>query len=699
MPKPNNNTNPSEQVVRIPMMDVRAAVVPNSVDEKGRSIDVVFGTETPVKRYSWVRDEYFNEVLSFEPSHIRMDRIDQGVVPLLDNHRSWSGSEGVLGSISNVRIEGGKGYCTLRFADTPDVENTWQKVRQGHIKGVSVGYAIHRMELQPAKDPNDKSELPTYRAVDWEPMEVSMAPIPADAFSGTRSNEQQLYPVTLINNTTSNTETDMKREQIIALLEKRGISFDANATDEQLLALVERAMNTPAPAPAPAPTPAPAAGDDQAARATAATAERQRVLDIQSICRKAGVEEATITKYIDENTSIEAVRAAVLERYQAADPNKGAAPGVSVGRDREVEGRREAAVDALVLRSAQVGGYKPTADAAAVEQYRYMTLMDHAKRALENLGIDYRGLDPMELVKRAITSSGSDFPVLLEGTNRRILLAAYSSIADTWRQFCSIGSVSDFREYKRLRVGSMFASLDQVNENGEFKNKPMTDADYEKISVGTFGNTINVSRQMIINDDLNGFTRLTANLGRAAARTIELKVYELLAQNSGLGPNMVDGNPLFDASHGNIGTGAAISMDSLDADRIVMAKQKDKDGNDFLDLRPSILLLPIGLGAAARTYNDAAYDPDSTGKFQKPNTVKGLVNTIVDTPRLTGTRRYMFADPNIAPVLEVAFLNGVQTPFMDSQEGFKVDGMEWKIRHDFGVAAIGYQGAVTNAGA
>jgi hypothetical protein len=176
-------------------------------------------------------------------------------------------------------------------------------------------------------------------------------------------------------------------------------------------------------------------------------------------------------------------------------------------------------------------------------------------------------------------------------------------------------------------------------------------------------------------------------------------VYASLAENSGAGPTMADGNPLFHSSHNNISTGAALSMEALEADRVVMALQKDIDGNDFLDIRPSVLLCPITLGASARTYNDAAFDPDSTGKFQKPNTVRGLFSQIVDTPRLSGTRRYLFADPNIAPVLEVAFLNGVQTPYMESEETFDVDGMRWKIRHDYGVAAIDWQGAVTNAGA
>jgi hypothetical protein len=98
--------------------------------------------------------------------------------------------------------------------------------------------------------------------------------------------------------------------------------------------------------------------------------------------------------------------------------------------------------------------------------------------------------------------------------------------------------------------------------------------------------------------------------------------------------------------------------------------------------------------------NQSQYDPDTVAnKAQmKPNVVAGLYRDIVDTGRLTGTRRYSFADPSIAPVIEVAFLDGNELPFMDSQEGFRMDGVEWKVRLDYGVGAIDYRGAVTNAG-
>ena len=161
---------------------------------------------------------------------------------------------------------------------------------------------------------------------------------------------------------------------------------------------------------------------------------------------------------------------------------------------------------------------------------------------------------------------------------------------------------------------------------------------------------------------------------------------------------MGDGNPLFHSSHSNITTSAAITMAALDLDRVAMASQTDVGGNDFLDLRPAVLLVPLALGGTARVINGAQYDPDTANKLQKPNIVNGLFRDIVDSPRLSGNRRYLFADPNEAPVLEVAFLDGNQEPYVEQEAGFTVDGTRYKVRLDFGVAGIDYRGAVTNAG-
>lgn len=449
----------------------------------------------------------------------------------------------------------------------------------------------------------------------------------------------------------------------------------------------------------PAPAPAVPAVDADKVRAEAVAAERKRVQDIQVAVRQAGLGAEFAETLITGGQTADEARAAVLGELEKAQKNiDNSNQDAKLTGKGEVEKRRLGIESGLLLRSGQESVLKLTDEAKTLgRNFRGHTLLDIAKDCLTRAGVKYDGLLPMEIVGRAITSSSSDFPVILEGTIRRMLLANFEAAPDTWRRFCMVGSVSDFREHKRLRMGTL-SRLDKMQENEEYANKSIPDAELEKIYAETYGNTINVSRKMIVNDDLAAFIRLAQMLGRAAARSIEIDVYSLFALNAGAGPTMNDGNPLFHASHANIGTGAAISVASLDADRVLMAQQMDPNQNDYLDIRPSILVLPIGLGGTARVLNSSTYDPETSSPLQRPNIVNGLFQDIVDTPRLSGTARYLFADPMVEPVFEVAFLNGVQTPFMETNMPFSVDGMQWKIRFDYGFGAIGWRGVVKNAG-
>jgi hypothetical protein len=280
----------------------------------------------------------------------------------------------------------------------------------------------------------------------------------------------------------------------------------------------------------------------------------------------------------------------------------------------------------------------------------------------------------------------------------KTLLAAYATADDTWRSFCGVKSVSDFRDHNLYRTGS-FGTLDAINEAGEFKNKSIPDGEKATVSVGSYGNIIGITRKALVNDDLGAFNDLAVKLGRAAALTIEAAVYTLLGLNSGLGPTQTDNSPFFDGTaRSNVGTGAALSAASVDADAALMASQMDPSGNEFLNLQPHALLVPRTLKSTANLINDAEYDPDANYKVQKPNTSKGMFKVVAATPRLSGTQRYMFADPALYPALVVAFLQGQEAPTVQSQEGWRVDGTEMKVALDFGTAAIDYRAAVTNAG-
>lgn len=436
------------------------------------------------------------------------------------------------------------------------------------------------------------------------------------------------------------------------------------------------------------------------AKAEGAAAERQRIADIraafQPFAGREGMAELLAQCESDVQCTVaEANRKILAALAKGAEPVAGS---YVVTLEDEADKRRNAAVMALLARAGAVDRKGQRVRADGQNPYRGMRLIDVARASLERVGVDTRGLEPMRIVALAFTQSSSDFPILLENTMHKALQAAYAVQADTWSRFCKRGSVSDFRAHNRYRLGS-FGNLDPKTELGEFRNKTIPDGEKASVQISTKGNIINISREAIINDDLDAFVGLATALGRAARRTVEADVYATLTSNSGMGPILSDGKTLFHTDHGNIGSAGAPSVTTFDDARVKMASQKDVSNNDFLDIRPAVWLGPLGLGGTARVVNDSQYDPDTANKLQRPNMVRGLFSDIVDTPRLTGTAWYAFADPDVAPVLEVAFLDGNDEPYLELQDGFTVDGARWKVRLDYGVCGIDHRGAVRNAGA
>ncbi len=454
--------------------------------------------------------------------------------------------------------------------------------------------------------------------------------------------------------------------------------------------------------------------------------ERERVLGIQnaaSIAKVAGLDAQTAdpiaSSAIEEDDSMDTAREKLFEALAAQSDRTGPGPNaqrpgsVVAGedeRDKRVRGISAALWDRANVTQVIREAVKKEPDHPAFAgvafdpgDFRGMSLLDHAREDLErHQSGSTRGRTKMRIAGDFFAAAGSqttgDFSVALEEALHKLLQASYMVMPDDWRRFCRVGTVSDFRAHNRYRRGFL-GRLDKVLESGEFVNKTAPDTEKEVQQAETYGNILALSRQALVNDDMGVFSDLAATLGRAAALSIEIEVFNTLKLNSGLGPNMNDGKTLFHADHNNLGDGAAIAVSALEKDRVLMAQQTDPSGNEFLDLRPAVLVLPVGLGGTARVINKAQFDTEVNSKFQVPNKVVGLFRDIVDTARLSGTRRYLFADPMTAPVIEVAFLEGEQEPLMEVKDGWRVDGVEWKVRHDFGVAAIDFRGAVTDVGA
>lgn len=665
--------------VNIPALAFRASVVPATVDDDARTVELTWSTGAGVERYDWATGQRFLEVLSMDPKHVRLARLNSGA-PVLDSHSSWSLGD-VLGVIeqNSGRIEKGLGVARARFSQRDDVAPKWRDIRDGITPNVSVGYRVYKF----VETLDQNGGIPTRTAVDWEPFEVSIVPMPADVGAQVRAADK----------TNTNPCVIVTRDA-----EGEPMLNEQNQTGQ------------PAAEPTVAERTVPAAGapDAEQIRAQGQEMERTRQTAIRDAVRVAGLDGTVADEFCRGNQTIDQVRASIFDRLAERSASQTVRnQTVEVGeasRDKFVRG-----VSNWLIRK---GGFLPViaqAERANADQFdpgefRGMSLLDIAKESLTRAGVSFRGLDKMEVAALAFTRSFgsqgvSDFAIALESVLNKVLQAAYMTQPDTWSRFCAQTTLTDFRPHTRYRMGSI-ATLDSLNDLGEFKNKALSDAEKASITAATKGNIVSISRQTVVNDDIGFVMNIMAMLGRAAKRSPEVDVYALLALNSGLGPTMSDGNTLFHATHNNIATTTAISAAGFDVDRVTMASQKDKDGHDYIDMRPAVLVLPVGLGGQARVINQSQYDPDTlANKGQmKPNVVVGLFRDIVDTPRMSGTRRYAFADPQIAPTIEVGFIDGQSEPVLETQAGWRVDGSEMRVRYDYGVAATDFRGAVTNAG-
>jgi len=148
------------------------------VNDETRTVELAFASETPYERWWGV------EILDLSAKSVRLGRLKSGG-PLLMDHDSRDH----VGVIESVQIgEDRVGRAVVRFGKSARAEEVFQDVKDGIRQNVSVGYAIHNAKLI---ETNKDTGTDTYRVSDWEPFEVSLVSVPADATVGIgRSAEQ-----------------------------------------------------------------------------------------------------------------------------------------------------------------------------------------------------------------------------------------------------------------------------------------------------------------------------------------------------------------------------------------------------------------------------------------------------------------------------------------------------------------------------
>ncbi len=266
---------------------------------------------------------------------------------------------------------------------------------------------------------------------------------------------------------------------------------------------------------------------------------------------------------------------------------------------------------------------------------------------------------PISRISEADTTTAS-FSYLLGTSMNKRLLKDYQAWPAEWQKFVTLVPIRDFKQQSRVRLGA-FGSLPVVAEDTAYTAVTLTD------SAATYvpqkrGNLVTVSREAIINDDLQAIKQIPTKLAVAAAYTLAEFVYAFLSTN----PNIYDGNALFTsgAPHNNLGT-SALSSAAIQTGITAMREQVNYAGKR-LGLRPRYLIVPPELEWTSMVVTKSAGVPGSNNNDINP--MLGYVTPIVAPQLASSTQWFLAGDPREIDTIEIGFVGGQVNPALFIQD-------------------------------
>ena len=482
----------------------------------------------------------------------------------------------------------------------------------------------------------------------------------------------------------------------------------ADLTPEQI-AVLQVAYDEATEEAAAAPTPAPEAGADEkktvAASATGTlaanavsqiraelAAETTRVNAIRAICgdRHGDIAAKAIAEGWDTNR-------AELEVLRSSRPRL---PAIHTKESGTVNTK---VIEASMCMAAGINvedaGYnEETLDRAS--KFRRRGLRWHAEQIAAASGKTLDA-DPgtMEWIRAAFSTS--ELSGIVGNVANKALQNAFKMAPSVAEQVTATRSHTNFQPNTVYSL-ALNGELQLVSKDGELKHLRMAEESRTR-QVQTRGAVLSITRQDLINDDLGAFADNAQALGRKAVHSREKTLFQALNATG-------NGASFFTTARGNYFEGSTSNLSSTSLATAVQLF-RDQVGPDGLPVMvdPTILLVPTALEQTAKELMNSQYVVGPTSaKTPSVNVWQGsfqpLVSPWLSNSTVSGssTAWYLLGNPADLAALEIAYLNGLQTPTveffgMDTQP--EVLGVSWRVFWDFGVALAEYRAGVKSKGA
>lgn len=493
-------------------------------------------------------------------------------------------------------------------------------------------------------------------------------------------------------------------KEFLAWLEASGLDA-ATLTDESKAALeatwkkanspVKAAADPVKPIEGAAPDPIKAMEEEMRIKAAA---ELKRQADIIRICAANPADDADQAKAVADIQAKAISEGWTVEKTELAELKARLPKGPAIhSSSREVN---QPAIEAAFSLSCGLREpekhYKPEVLEAANRNHRGMGLQELLLIQAQANGYSGRMSITQANLREVIRAAFSTHTIttLLTTAGNKVLLDGFNSIPQTWREVAAVRTVSDFKSVTAFRLTAGL-EYEEVGSASEIKHGTLGQESYTR-QAKTYAKMLVLTRADIINDDLGAFNDLRTRLGLGSTIKMNKVFWTLYLASSNTGT-------FWSATNGNLVTSSALAEAGLNNAVKAFRDMAGPDGN-MMNLTPTKVLVPTALEATAKKLyvSQEVRDTTSSTKFQTANIYQNAFRP-VPIPELgnsaytgySATTWYLHCDPNVLASFEMCFLDGQESPTIESAEAdFDTLGIQLRGYHDFGCNESEYRASV-----
>lgn len=535
-----------------------------------------------------------------------------------------------VGIVTDARIQRGQLIASARLSRRDDVKPIADDLAGGTPPNVSVGYRVYATEETTRAD-----GARVLTCTDWEPYEMSFVAVPADPTTHVRSNKEITMPKT--------------------------VTTGANDQDEGVITETRSA-------------PKMSAADS---------------LEAYTIAANANLGADFVRQHIDAGETLAGFRTLVADKKASREPQI---------NSRTREGDEGSLSDPEFLaRSVEGALYSRMTGKApegASREIMGRSMLDMGAMLLEARGerVSWRNRDRLVDQVFSRTMATSDLPNLLTASGNRVLQDAYQAAECPLKDLARRRIATDYRLLTTVKL-SQYPKLQYVAEGGEVKYGSVSEAK-ETYRIKNYAEIFKITREALVNDDLNAFAESNAAWGKAGAETEATLLVSMFTANTGNGLNMDDGQPLYTTVRTNkAASGATINVTSLSDARLAMRQMTGLDGKTPIGVTPKHLVV----GPAKETEAQQFLQTFQAAQASNVNPFAGNMSLHVE-PRFAGNAWRVFADPAQLAVIEVAYLAGQDGMQLTQKEGWDTLGWEFRAVLTFGCGLRDWRGTYLNPG-